>query len=79
MGVLTFDWGQITYIGSPLSVPWWAAVNIGITIVFFYWFLTPILYVSLPNLTTFLYSYYLAVLQCLVQRLPSFGVLTRLR
>jgi len=46
MGVLTFDWGQIAYIGSPLAVPWWAAANIGITIALFYWFLTPILYYS---------------------------------
>ena len=46
MGVLTFDWGQITFNNSPLPVPWWAAANIGGTIVFFYWFLVPILYVS---------------------------------
>ena len=45
MGILTFDWGQIGYITSPLSVPWWAAANVGITIVCFYWILTPILYV----------------------------------
>ena len=45
MGILTFDWGQITYNISPLSVPWWAAANVGITIVFFYWMLAPILYV----------------------------------
>ena len=45
MGVLTFDWGQITYNLSPLSVPWWAAANVGLTIVFFYWIITPILYV----------------------------------
>ncbi|KAI0296744.1 OPT oligopeptide transporter [Multifurca ochricompacta] len=44
MGLLTFDWGQITYNGSPLPVPWWAAANIGLTVVFFYWFLVPILY-----------------------------------
>lgn len=44
MGVLTFDWGQITYNLSPLSVPWWAAANVGLTVVFFYWFITPILY-----------------------------------
>jgi len=60
MGVLTFDWGQIAYNGSPLPVPWWAAANIGFTIVFFYWFLTPILYVSLPSLTT---SYVLTIKQ----------------
>ncbi|KAF8263625.1 OPT oligopeptide transporter [Lactarius quietus] len=31
MGILTFDWGQITFNGSPLPVPWWAAANIGAT------------------------------------------------
>ncbi|KAF8261430.1 OPT oligopeptide transporter [Lactarius quietus] len=45
MGVLTFDWGQITaFTGSPLPTPWWAAANNGIAIVFFAWFLVPILY-----------------------------------
>ena len=24
MSVLTFDWGMISYIGSPLATPWWA-------------------------------------------------------
>ena len=24
MSVLTFDWTQISWIGSPLMVPWWA-------------------------------------------------------
>ena len=47
MGVLTFDWGQITtFNGSPLQTPWWAAANIGLAVVFFAWFLLPILYVS---------------------------------
>ena len=45
MGVLTFDWGQISYTGSPLASPWWAAANVGVTVAFFYWFLAPILYV----------------------------------
>ncbi|KAF8264397.1 OPT oligopeptide transporter protein-domain-containing protein [Lactarius quietus] len=45
MSVLTFDWGQITaFNGSPLPTPWWAAANTGIAIVFFFWFLVPILY-----------------------------------
>jgi OPT family oligopeptide transporter len=44
MGLLTFDWGQIAYIGSPLIVPWWAIMNVFVGFVFFYWFLTPILY-----------------------------------
>ncbi|KAF8267473.1 hypothetical protein EI94DRAFT_1924035 [Lactarius quietus] len=45
MGVLTFDWGQNTAVAcSPLSIPWWAAANNGISVVFFSWFLFPILY-----------------------------------
>ncbi|KAN0109004.1 OPT oligopeptide transporter [Russula decolorans] len=44
MGILTFDWGQIAFFGSPFPTPWWAAANIGITVAFFYWFLVPILY-----------------------------------
>ncbi|THG98061.1 hypothetical protein EW145_g7488 [Phellinidium pouzarii] len=44
MSVLTFDWGQIAYIGSPLATPWWAEANIAAGFVFFFWVLTPILY-----------------------------------
>ncbi|WVR05633.1 OPT family small oligopeptide transporter [Kwoniella sp. DSM 27419] len=44
MGVLTFDWSQITWIGSPLATPWWAAVNVGVGFVLFFWILVPILY-----------------------------------
>jgi hypothetical protein len=51
MGVLTFDWGQITaFNGSPLAYPWWATANVGFTIFFFYWIITPILYVRCPFL-----------------------------
>jgi OPT oligopeptide transporter protein len=28
MGVITFDWSQISWIGSPLMIPWWAEVQI---------------------------------------------------
>jgi hypothetical protein len=28
MSLITFDWAQISYIGSPLATPWWAEVNI---------------------------------------------------
>ncbi|KAJ7593400.1 small oligopeptide transporter [Mycena floridula] len=35
--ILTFDWNQIAFIG-------WAEFNIGLGFVFFYWFVTPILY-----------------------------------
>ncbi|TDL22303.1 small oligopeptide transporter [Rickenella mellea] len=44
MSLITFDWSQITYIGSPLATPWWAEANIGVGFVFFFWILTPILY-----------------------------------
>ncbi|KAI9572533.1 OPT oligopeptide transporter protein-domain-containing protein [Boletus coccyginus] len=44
MSVITFDWSQIAYTGSPLATPWWAAVNILIGFVVFFWIVTPILY-----------------------------------
>lgn len=44
MSLITFDWSQIAYIGSPLATPWWAEANVGAGFVFFFWFLTPILY-----------------------------------
>jgi hypothetical protein len=46
IGLLTFDWGQISgYNNSPLSYPWWSAANTGFCVVFFFWILLPILYV----------------------------------
>lgn len=42
--IITFDWSQITWIGSPLMVPWWAEVHVFLGFVLFYWILTPILY-----------------------------------
>ncbi|KAE9383193.1 OPT oligopeptide transporter [Gymnopus androsaceus JB14] len=44
MSLLTFDWAQIAYIGSPLATPWWAEANIAFAFVFFFWLVTPILY-----------------------------------
>lgn len=44
MSLLTFDWAQIAYIGSPLATPWWAEANIAAGFIFFFWFLTPLLY-----------------------------------
>lgn len=44
MSVITFDWTQISWIGSPLMFPWWAQVHIFFGFVLFYWILTPILY-----------------------------------
>ncbi|KAI0739693.1 OPT oligopeptide transporter [Daedaleopsis nitida] len=44
MSLITFDWAQIAYIGSPLATPWWASANVAVGFVFFFWILTPILY-----------------------------------
>ena len=54
---LTFDWAQITYIGSPLLVPFWAAVNVigGMFVVM--WLIAPILYYS-----NVFYSSYMPIL-----------------
>ncbi|CAL1710742.1 unnamed protein product [Somion occarium] len=42
--LLSFDWTQIAFIGSPLATPWWAEANVLAGYLLFYWFLTPILY-----------------------------------
>ncbi|KAG6332224.1 hypothetical protein ID866_6863 [Astraeus odoratus] len=44
MSILTFDWTQITWIGSPLMYPWWAQVHIFVGFVLFFWIVTPIMY-----------------------------------
>ncbi|KAJ3824187.1 OPT oligopeptide transporter protein-domain-containing protein [Lentinula raphanica] len=44
MSILTADWTQISWIGSPLMVPWWAQVHIFGGFVAFFWVLTPVLY-----------------------------------
>ncbi|KDQ16484.1 hypothetical protein BOTBODRAFT_30813 [Botryobasidium botryosum FD-172 SS1] len=54
MSLLTFDWSQIAYIGSPLATPWWAEVNVGAGFLFFFWFLTPVLYYTNTWYSTFL-------------------------
>ncbi|KAH7104863.1 OPT oligopeptide transporter [Auriculariales sp. MPI-PUGE-AT-0066] len=46
MSLISLDWAQIAYLGSPLATPWWAELNVLSGFVFFYWFLTPILYYS---------------------------------
>ncbi|PCH41947.1 small oligopeptide transporter, partial [Wolfiporia cocos MD-104 SS10] len=42
--LLSFDWNEIAFIGSPLATPWWAEANIIAGFMFFYWFLVPLLY-----------------------------------
>ena len=71
MGILTFDWGQISYNISILTVPWWAAANIGVAVAFFFWFLTPILYVR-P--TFFFSSKFLVHLGIGFGSTPTFGI-----
>jgi len=44
MGIATFDWTQISLIGNPLIVPWWAQVNILVGFALFYWLIVPLIY-----------------------------------
>ncbi|KZW02663.1 OPT-domain-containing protein [Exidia glandulosa HHB12029] len=44
LGLFTFDWSQINWIGSPLMVPWWAELHVFAGFVLFYWIVCPILY-----------------------------------
>jgi OPT family small oligopeptide transporter len=56
MGLLTFDWSMITYIGSPLVTPWWSELNTTAALVICFWFITPILY-----FTNTFYSKYMPI------------------
>ncbi|CAM1511576.1 Fc.00g090890.m01.CDS01 [Cosmosporella sp. VM-42] len=58
---LTFDWAQVTYVGSPLLVPFWAAMNVigGLAVVM--WILAPILYYC-----NVLFSSYMPILSAAV-------------
>jgi hypothetical protein len=44
MGILSFDWAQIIWIGSPLTTPWWAEANVGVGFILFYWVAVPAIY-----------------------------------
>ncbi|KAI0085713.1 small oligopeptide transporter [Irpex rosettiformis] len=44
MSLITLDWSQISFIGSPLATPWWAQANVAIGFVVFFWIITPIIY-----------------------------------
>jgi hypothetical protein len=46
MSILTFDWSQINWLGSPLVTPWWAEVNIGVGFVLSMWVVVPAMYYS---------------------------------
>ncbi|OCH85567.1 OPT oligopeptide transporter [Obba rivulosa] len=54
MSLVTFDWAQIAYIGSPLATPWWAEANIAGGFVFFFWIVVPILYYTNTWYSTFM-------------------------
>jgi hypothetical protein len=43
---VTFDWAQIAYIGSPLTTPFWAAMNVVGGLVVVMWIIAPIAYYS---------------------------------
>lgn len=40
---ITFDWAQISYIGSPLMTPAWAAANVVGGLVVVMWGVAPVL------------------------------------
>lgn len=54
---VTFDWAQVTYVGSPLLVPFWAAMNVIGGLVVVMWILAPVLYYC-----NVLYSSYMPIL-----------------
>ncbi|KAL4803244.1 OPT oligopeptide transporter protein-domain-containing protein [Aspergillus unguis] len=43
---ITFDWSQISYLGSPLLVPSWAILNIAGSLVFWIWIVAVACYYS---------------------------------
>jgi hypothetical protein len=58
---VTFDWAQIAYIGSPLTTPFWAAMNVVGGLVVVMWIIAPIAYYS-----NVFYSSYLPMLSSAV-------------
>ncbi|KAF8649748.1 hypothetical protein AX16_005518 [Volvariella volvacea WC 439] len=44
MGILTFDWSMIAFIGSPLVTPWWSEMNTVASFVICFWIIVPIWY-----------------------------------
>lgn len=54
MGLLTFDWAMISYIGSPLVTPWWSEANTTVALVVIFWVICPIIYYTNGFFTKFL-------------------------
>ena len=50
---MTFDWSQIAYIGSPLVVPFWAALNVFGGLIFVMWIIAPLLCKFYPSYTLY--------------------------
>ncbi|KAH9949501.1 oligopeptide transporter [Amylocystis lapponica] len=44
LSFVTFDWTEISWLGSPLMTPWWAQVQLFGGFVLFYWIIGPVLY-----------------------------------
>jgi hypothetical protein len=75
---MTFDWSQIAYIGSPLVVPFWAAMNIVGGLVIVMWFIAPIMckivfhpkdtesLTLVPDYTNVMYSSFMPILSAAV-------------
>ena len=58
---MTFDWSQIAYVGSPLVVPFWAALNVFGGLLVVMWLIAPIMYYS-----SVLFSSYMPILSTAV-------------
>lgn len=58
---VTFDWAQIAYIGSPLTTPFWAAMNVVGGLVVVMWIIAPICYYN-----NVFYSAYMPILSSVV-------------
>lgn len=58
---VTFDWAQIAYIGSPLTTPFWAAMNVVGGLVIVMWIIAPIAYYK-----NVFYSSYMPILSSAV-------------
>lgn len=58
---MTFDWAQVTYIGSPLLTPFWAAMNVVGGLVVVMWVIAPIAYYG-----NWFYSSYMPILSAAV-------------
>ncbi|KAK0535631.1 hypothetical protein OC835_002306 [Tilletia horrida] len=54
MGILTFDWSQISYITLPMVTPWFTTFQTLISFVFWMWFIAPILYYNNVKNTAYL-------------------------